>query len=193
MTIYKKINAVRKQFHSQKLKKTGRNDYAKYDYFELGDFLIPAMNILDEHGLCALISFTKELATMQVIDVETNESFTITSPFGSAQLKGTHEIQNIGACETYQRRYLWVALLEIIEHDALDSVTGDPKQVAKPAVVAARVTPDQAAELETFALDVGVDMSAFKKHFAFQSFADIPASKYQDILAALKKKAAVAA
>jgi hypothetical protein len=30
-------------------------------------------------------------------------------------------VQNIGAVETYQRRYLWVTAMEIVEHDALDS------------------------------------------------------------------------
>ena len=33
-------------------------------------------------------------------------------------------MQNIGAVETYQRRYLWVTAMEIVEHDALDSTTG---------------------------------------------------------------------
>jgi hypothetical protein len=43
---------------------------------------------------------------------------------GSAALKGCHEVQNIGAVETYQRRYLWVTAMEIVEHDALDSSEG---------------------------------------------------------------------
>jgi hypothetical protein len=43
---------------------------------------------------------------------------------GSAALKGCHEVQNIGAVETYQRRYLWVTAMEIVEHDVLDAVTG---------------------------------------------------------------------
>ena len=57
---------------------------------------------------------------------------------GSAALKGCHEVQNIGAVETYQRRYLWVAALEIVEHDALDATTGSAKveTKAKAPVVA---------------------------------------------------------
>jgi hypothetical protein len=51
---------------------------------------------------------------------------------GSAALKGCHEVQNIGAVETYQRRYLWVAALEIVEHDALDATTGKDKIVHRP-------------------------------------------------------------
>jgi hypothetical protein len=43
---------------------------------------------------------------------------------GSAQLKGCHEVQNIGAVETYQRRYLYTTALELLEHDVLDATTG---------------------------------------------------------------------
>jgi hypothetical protein len=41
-----------------------------------------------------------------------------------ANLKGCHPIQNLGAVETYSRRYLYVTALEIVEHDALDATTG---------------------------------------------------------------------
>jgi hypothetical protein len=51
---------------------------------------------------------------------------------GSANLKGCHEVQNIGAVETYQRRYLWSAALEIIENDVLDSTT-NPVETPKKA------------------------------------------------------------
>jgi hypothetical protein len=49
------------------------------------------------------------------------EVITISSPMSSAALKGCHEVQNLGAVQTYLRRYLWVAALEIVEHDAIDS------------------------------------------------------------------------
>lgn len=124
MSIYTKLNLARQKFHQLKLTKTGRNTFANYNYFELGDFLIPALAVFNEVGLCAVVSFKEDLATMQIVDLETNDSFTITSPMGSAALKGCHEVQNIGAVETYQRRYLWVAALEIVEHDALDATTG---------------------------------------------------------------------
>lgn len=127
MSIFKKLNDARAKFHQIKLKKTGNNKFSGYDYFELGDFLIPALQVFNEVGLCAVISFDKDLASMRIFDVEAPQlqpPFVITSPMGSAALKGCHEVQNIGAVETYQRRYLWMAALEIVEHDALDAVTG---------------------------------------------------------------------
>jgi len=125
MTIYAKLNEARKQFHSKQLKKSGKNSFAGYSYFELGDFILPAMKIFEEVGLCGVVSFTKELATFTIVDTgDMTTNITITSPMGTANLKGCHEIQNIGAVETYQRRYLWMAALEIIEHDAIDSSEG---------------------------------------------------------------------
>lgn len=121
MKVYQKLNAARKQFHTLQLKKTGLNKFAGYSYFELGDFLIPALNVFEEVGLCAFISFGKDVATMNIVCTEDGSSVALTSPMAEANLKGCHPIQNLGAVETYTRRYLWVAALEIVEHDALDS------------------------------------------------------------------------
>lgn len=133
MSIYMKLNAARKKFHGLELKKTGENKFAGYKYFELGDFLIPAMDVFAEHDLCAIVSFDKELASMRIVNVIDNTEIVITSPMGSASLKGCHEVQNVGAVETYQRRYLWVAALEIVEHDSVDASEGPEK---KPDVTA---------------------------------------------------------
>ena len=125
MSAYKKLMAARIKLQSSKLTKSGSNKFAGYQYFELGDFLPTVQNIFSDLGLCGVVSFTSTLATLRVVDVDNPESFIeFTSPMGSAALKGCHEVQNIGAVETYQRRYLWVTAMEIVEHDALDSVTG---------------------------------------------------------------------
>jgi hypothetical protein len=122
MNIYQKLNAAREKFHQTKLKKTGHNKFANYYYFELGDFLIPALQIFKEQGITAVISFGKEEAQMEIVDSNNPEDrLVIRSPMSSAALKGCHEVQNLGAVQTYLRRYLWVAALEIVEHDALDS------------------------------------------------------------------------
>ena len=104
-----------------KITKSGRNDFAKYNYMELGDFLIPTQQIFSEIGLCGVVSFSKDIATLTITDVDDGSEIVLTSPMGSAALKGCHEVQNVGAVETYQRRYLWVSAMEIVEHDAIDS------------------------------------------------------------------------
>jgi len=125
MNVYTKLNHARERFHSRQLKKSGHNKFANYYYFELGDFVIPALEIFKDVGLTSVISFTKDYADMRIVNTDKpDESITITSPMSTAALKGCHEVQNLGAVQTYLRRYLWVAALEIVEHDALDATTG---------------------------------------------------------------------
>jgi hypothetical protein len=134
MKVYKKLSDARIRLQRTELTKSGHNKFAGYKYFELGDFLPAVQSIFNEVGLIDAISFTEDLATMVVYDVEDGSSVTFTSPMGTANLKGCHEVQNIGAVETYQRRYLYVTALSIVEHDALDAVTGSTPVEVKPVV-----------------------------------------------------------
>ena len=132
MTVYEKLQAARMRLQNTQLKKSGHNKFAGYMYFELGDFLPAIQSIFSEVGLCGIVSYTADIATLRIIDIENGGEIVITSPMGSAALKGVHEVQNIGAVETYQRRYLWVTAMEIVEHDALDSSTGRTDAKAAP-------------------------------------------------------------
>lgn len=164
MNVYQKLNQARALFHATQIKKTGHNKFAQYFYFELGDFLVPALSIFNDVGLCATITFDNEIATMRVINIDKpDEVILFTSPMAEANLKGCHPIQNLGAVETYTRRYLWVAALEIVEHDAIDS--SEPKKDAAPkkdpTIPARPKTEDLGLDAETIqfieSLVVGVE------------------------------------
>ena len=132
MNIYKKLMEARIKLQSLELKKTGVNKFAGYNYFELSDFIPATLSIFNDIGLCGVVSYDREVATLTIRDVDSEGVIIITSPMESANLKGCHPIQNLGAVETYQRRYLWVTAMEILEYDALDSSKGlkDPPKVS---------------------------------------------------------------
>lgn len=133
MNVYQKLNLAREKFHSAEIKKSGHNKFAGYYYFELGDFIVPALKIFNEVGLASVIRFEEKEATMEIVNVDKPEDrIYIMSPMSEASLKGCHPVQNLGAVETYIRRYLWVAALEIVEHDALDATTGSAPVETKP-------------------------------------------------------------
>ena len=121
MGVHKKLMDARILLQQAPLKKSGHNKFAGYSYFELGDFLPTINQIFAKVGLCGVVSFDKELATLTITDTEDSTEIKLTSPMAEANLKGCHPIQNLGAVETYTRRYLWVSAMEIVEHDALDS------------------------------------------------------------------------
>lgn len=163
MSVYTKLMKARLMLQGKKLSKSGKNTFAGYQYFELGDFLPTVQEIFAEIGLCGVVSFKADLATLQIVDTESNDSFTITSPMGSAALKGCHEVQNIGAVETYQRRYLWVSAMEIVEHDALDATTGKEK----PATRAPVITPTSGVQIAMERTSVVLDTAeVIKERFA---------------------------
>ncbi len=127
MNIYQKMQSAKVQLQELNLKKTGNNKFAGYTYFELTDFL-PALNkIMEDIGLASCVSFTPETATLTIINSENpEEKLEYTSPMASANLKGAHEIQNLGASQTYERRYLYMAAFDIVESDALDATQNKP-------------------------------------------------------------------
>jgi hypothetical protein len=134
MSVHKKLMQARVKLQGIKLKKSGQNKFAGYSYFELGDFLPEIQQIFNDLGLCGVVSYDIEYARLCITDVEDGTTIVITSPMAEANLKGTHPIQNLGAVETYQRRYLWMTAMEIVEHDILDA--SEPvKEQAKPAPV----------------------------------------------------------
>tara|TARA_R110000868_G_scaffold247962_4_gene504289 strand:+ start:361 stop:1083 length:723 start_codon:yes stop_codon:yes gene_type:complete len=132
MTVHRKLMEARVRLQSTELKKSGLNKFAGYSYFELGDFIPAIQQIFYDVGLCGIVSFKSDYAELSIYDTEDGTMVMITSPMADANLKGAHPIQNLGAMESYQRRYLWMTALELVEHDAIDSSAGadTPKQAA---------------------------------------------------------------
>lgn len=125
MNIYGKLAKMKCEFQEKPLKKTGFNKFANFKYFKLED-IMPIINaLMDKHGLCGVISFDKEYATLTVINVDDpTETIVVTSPMADANTKNSTPIQALGSTQTYLRRYLYLALLDIVEDDELDATLG---------------------------------------------------------------------
>jgi hypothetical protein len=143
MSVYKKLQDARLLLQNTKLSKSGKNKFAGYEYFELGDFLPSIQAICQKVGLCGVVSFNPDMAYLTIYDTDggDNNFVTFTSPMSSAALKGCHDVQNLGAVQTYLRRYLWTNAFEIVEHDALDATTGTEPVAKAVAPVAPKPVP----------------------------------------------------
>lgn len=157
MGVHKKLMDARILLQQAPLKKSGHNKFAGYSYFELGDFLPTINQIFSRVGLCGVVSFDKELATLTITDTDDSTEIKLTSPMADANLKGCHPIQNLGAVETYTRRYLWVSAMEIVEHDALDSSAPlkEDKVIISPTQGAMdNIPPDEVQYLQEMAVEL---------------------------------------
>lgn len=180
----------------KKLSKSGKNKFAGYSYFELGDFLPTVQEIFASLGLCGFVSYGTEQADLTICDSENpDDKIIISSPMSSASLKGAHDIQNLGAVQTYLRRYLWVTAMEIVEHDALDAVLGSDKarsSTANPAKATKSVSePSEASvqsRLESKLVKLGIIPYGIKtvlKLTEAESIDDIPEDKATALLKAV--------
>jgi hypothetical protein len=127
--VTKKLADARVKLQSTKLKKSGLNKFAKFEYYELADFISEVNKINKELGILSMFSFDKETAKLDIIDTESSEVITFSIPVIQAEMKGNNPIQELGATSTYLRRYLYLIAYEIQENDTVDALpVGDNKK-----------------------------------------------------------------
>ena len=115
-----------------------------------------------------------------------DEVIEFTSPMRDLELKGANSMQSLGGIETYQTRYLYIQLLNIVECDSFDAVSGTDanKEV---------ITEAQSKRL--FMLAKGKDTDKVKAiidKYGFSKSKDITKSKYNSICEEIEKLEVVA-
>lgn len=124
--VYIKLNTARMLMQDKGLKQNGVNGYANYKYFELADILPASNEICHQIGATIYTQFDDK-AHLFFVDNETGGKIEFTLPMSTANLKGCHEVQNLGAVQTYLKRYLYQNCYELSECDALD-MTMNPNE-----------------------------------------------------------------
>jgi hypothetical protein len=129
MNALKKLQKARFELTQKTLKKSGKNTFSKYSYFELSDFLPTVHQMFHESGLCAVFTIDAEKAGLTVFDTDGDTSVLFETPTIMASNPKGQAIQDLGSTHTYLRRYLWIMALELTDSDHVDS--GEQKTVDK--------------------------------------------------------------
>ena len=123
--VYARLQQARVALQQSNLKKSGKNGYSGFSYFELKDFIPTVNEIFLDFGLSSNFSIVENTANLFIINTDNpDENILFTSPIEKATLKGCTPIQEIGAVHTYMKRYLYLNALEIVEDDFLDKNAG---------------------------------------------------------------------
>ncbi len=131
-TVYFKLQKARNELQKLNLKKSGKNNYSGFSYFELKDFIPSVNEIFLKFGLSSNFSISDSVANLFIVNCENpQENILFTSPIERAPLKGCTPIQEIGAVHTYMKRYLYLNALEIVEDDVLDQQAGKDTKPAQ--------------------------------------------------------------
>lgn len=134
MNIYQKLSDARVELQNMKLKKSGKNTFSNFTYYELADIL-PAINVIcAKNGMMTNFYTTSadgvEKAVLDVYNVsEPQEIVRFQSPTANPEVGkkkdgtgGADPIQNLGAKITYMRRYLLMMAFEIVESEMVDAI-----------------------------------------------------------------------
>lgn len=121
MSTLEKLSILRDEIAKANLKKTGKNNYSDYSYYDLGDFMPTTLNLCRQLKLVGICHLSDENPFLEIISVTNAEDkITFKSKSASAKIQGAQDIQNLGGEQTYNRRYLWIQALELTESDSVD-------------------------------------------------------------------------
>ena len=191
ISLFEKIQNVRVGLQAANIKKSGKmGGRSDKLYLELADFINPLNSLMLKERFTAVVDFTPEYATLTAYDFDSEQTFTITSPMREAKVQGCNDMQNLGAVETYQRRYLYMAMFDIAESDILEGGLNNGKnEKAAPDKPIEKPTPEQLKQAQELSIDLNRLAAYLKCDVAEISEADL-ADAIKVKQKALEKKAA---
>ena len=129
-TLYQKLAEIKLELSMAQIKKSGVNKYSGFTYYELADILPAIISLCSKYGVYTYTSYDNDMAKLTAVNTNNpTEQFSITSPMRTFELKGSNAIQVLGGIETYSRRYLYLAMFDIVESDSFDANAGSDKNI----------------------------------------------------------------
>lgn len=145
LNLNESIIKVRVELQKTKLKKSGKNKFAGFDYYELSDFLpklnelMSQYNINDKFTIETDTSIGTDYAILTLIKGEEKQDYKIPfkifeTPINTKvndktgevkQVKSMQDIQYLGALNTYYKRYLYLNAFGITDGEVIDAMPTD--------------------------------------------------------------------
>lgn len=189
MNIYEKIQLIKEEFLKSNIKKSGKNKFANFTYYELADITPKIIELCNKHKVFSSFSFTNDLATLKLINIENVEEKVIyTSPMEELELKGCNKIQALGGTETYQRRYLYMSAFDIIENDLFDATSGTDKNESKSNQTKSNNKEMLISEIDKLEIDTNTDHEEMLKFYKVESNIDMTIEQLMDAKHRLEMK-----
>lgn len=155
---------IRVKLQNSKLKKSGKNKFAGFDYFELSDFLPRLNELMQEEGMndrFSIINNNDGTMTASLVLIKGSETQAYIMPFVMfdtpinlkehkdtgeiREVKSMQDIQYLGALNTYYKRYLYLNAFGITDGEVIDSMDND--NLKNPGTTEKKATAGQLAVL----------------------------------------------
>ena len=124
------IIAIRVKLQNSNIKKSGKNKFAGFKYFELADFLPKLNEMMLEEKVNDKFYIDKELAVLEIQKGSEVNRYTIPferfdTPLNKQGQPSMQDIQYLGALNTYYKRYLYLNAFGITDGEVIDSLNNE--------------------------------------------------------------------
>jgi len=130
MKLYTKILKIRGELLKTDIPKSGRNPHKRFQYYELEDIIPLIHKLCLEEKIFLKHEIEGSHAKLTAVNIEDTAETIVTKipiPNIMAPLRETSKVaflermQDIGACQTYTKRYLYLNLFDIVDADSIDN------------------------------------------------------------------------
>lgn len=139
------IIKIRVELQNSKIKKSGKNKFAGFSYYELADFLPKLNELMLKEGINDRFYITNEYASLELIKGEEKQEYTIPfkifeTPVNTKidnktgevkKVKSMQDIQYLGALNTYYKRYLYLNAFGITDGEVIDSMNNEIEEITE--------------------------------------------------------------
>ena len=152
MNLNNSIIKIRVDLQNSKLKKSGKNAFAGFTYFELKDFLPKLNDLMLQEGINDNISINDDVMTLTLVKDDERQEYSIPfiiydTPLSKNGNKSMQDIQYLGALNTYYKRYLYLNAFGITDGEVVDSMDNTHPQ-EKPVTEQPKTSEDH-LEIDT--------------------------------------------
>lgn len=129
------IIAIRVKLQDSKIKKSGKNKFAGFEFFELADFLPTLNKLMEEEGVNDLFSIRESIsgvvtASLTLIKGDEMQEYNIPfklfdTPVNKDGKPSMQDIQYLGALNTYYKRYLYLNAFGITDGEVIDNMDNE--------------------------------------------------------------------
>jgi len=190
------IISIRVKLQDAKLKKSGKNKFAGFDYFELADFLPKLNELMLEEKVNDKFYIKDDYATLELQKGE--EINTYTMPFvlfdtptnrrvdrdteEVYEVKSMQDIQYLGALNTYYKRYLYLNAFGITDGEVIDGM--NPDDLDKSTKKETKITAAQIKVLSQLSDDGKAKVCT---KYEIEKIEDLTMKQASELIASIKK------
>lgn len=179
------IISIRVKLQNAKLKKSGHNKFAVFDYFELADFLPKLNELMLEENINDIFLINNNEAKLSLIKGEEKQEYVIPftqfkTPLNKSGQPSMQDIQYLGALNTYYKRYLYLNAFGITDGEIIDSM--DNKDLKANDIT------DKIATMDKLLMETDTDRDKFYEYFNVANNTEMSESQVDEAIKILQMK-----